>query len=277
MPRDKPVGGVVNLGRAGVVDVVHHQIAPIARNDALPVGGTAGRGGEYGHAAVAVTEGDALLHIDPRRALHAGRSHRLDLRAEEREGEVDRIDPQVEQRPAAQLRPDNPLLVGDSIAEVGRQHPRPAHHTVADQFGDRRREGHVARPDGLAEEYAPLLGEADERLGLGGVGRESLLAKDGFAAFEAHPRLGIVVRMGRSDVDEVHVGISRQLPVGAVRPREAVFAGECRGLRPVARSDRIGFHPLHSAQRARHLHRNVPGAENAHSESFHRMFVLGQK
>ena len=217
------------------------------------------------------------LHIDSRRALHAGRNHRLDLRAEEREGEVDRIDPQVEQRPAAQFRPDDPLLVGDGIAEVGRQHPRPAHRTAADQFGDRRREGHVARPDGLAEKQPPPLGEADERLGLGGVGREGLLAEDGFAALEAHPRLRIVVRMGRGDVDEVHAGIGRQLPVGAVRPRKAVLAGKKPRPSPrrARRSHRVP--PLHPAQRARHLHRNVPGTENADPEPFHRMLVLRQK
>lgn len=77
--------------------------------------------------------------------------------------------------------------------------------------------------------------------------------------------------MGRSDSQTGPRRDQPPAPRRAVRPREAVLAGESRGLRPVARSDRIGFHPFHSAQRARHLHRNVPGTENAHSESFHRI------
>ena len=253
----------------GVVDVVDDYVALVAADDALTVIGTQGRGLEYGHAAVGEAQGDALLQVDTRlgecaRGVDAGyvctETHRC---------EVECIDPEVEQRAAAQLGPQDTLHRAYGVAQMCGEHVWRADGAAGGNFGNGAREGHVPCPDGLRKEYTLTLREAYELLGLGGVGREGLLAEYGLAPLEAHARVGVVEAVGRGYVDQVDVGIVGQRLVAAVGLRYVVCRGEGFGLRPVACCYAVGLGTLHGVERRGHLDGDMPRADYSDLESFH--------
>ena len=217
---------VIDGGLLRVVDVVHHDVAFLARDDALTVVGTAGSELHHGHVAVGVAEGDALLDVHAVVVLHAVRLNVLDVGAEYHSGKVDGIDADVEQGASAQLGLGDAFLVGDGIAQVGRQHVRAADGTVEHQLADGVGEGHVACPDGFGDEHVAFLGQLQQCFGLAGVGREGLFAEHGLPVEDAQAGMLVVVGVGRGDVDQVDVRVGGQFFIRSAGFLEAPLLGE---------------------------------------------------
>ena len=101
-----------------------------------------------------------------------------------------------------------------------------------DQFPDLDADGKVARPHGLHEEDALLLGHGDELLGLGGRHGQGLFAEDILAGHEGEHGVLEVVAVGSGDVDDVDVRVVHKLLVGAIglgRARDAELVDELGG------------------------------------------------
>lgn len=71
-------------------------------------------------------------------------------------------------------------------------------------------------PNGLHEEDVLLSGSLDQLLGLGRRHSEGLLTEDILASLDGQHGVLEVVAVGSSDIDDVDVGVSDELGIGAV-------------------------------------------------------------
>lgn len=230
--RHQAVLPVVHPDGLGVVDVLHHQVAVAAVDGPVAVGHGVDGGGQYRHAAVGPGEGDAVRQVHPLLRLDAGGLDAVGP-AEGHLREVQGVDPHVQQGPAGQLRPDDPLLAGDGVAQVGGEEPGPPDGAGGQNICQKAAHGLVPGPDGLGDEQAPLPGEAGHLLGLGGVDGEGLLAEHMLAVGKAEHGVVVVVGVGGGDVHQVHGGVRQHLLIGAVGPLRPVPGGEVPGPREV--------------------------------------------
>ena len=167
-----------------IVDVLHHQVALGAVNGTEAVGDRAGSSGEDRHLPVGPGEGDAVGDIHTLGRFDAGGLDPLGP-AEDHLRKVEGVHPYVQQSAAGQLRLDDPLLVGDSVAEVGGEKLRLPDDPGVQYVRQRLPHGLVAGPDGLGDEKSLLPCIAGDLLGLTGVDGKGLLTEDVLAAAKA--------------------------------------------------------------------------------------------
>ena len=107
---------------------------------------------------------------------------------------------------------------------------------VAHELREPRRDGVVQPVEGLKEDEAALGGERRERVGLGGVARQRLLAHHVLARAQRRRRPLVVQAVEQRDVDGLDGLVGQHRRVVA-RPRDAPALGERACARRVARAD----------------------------------------
>ena len=133
-------------------------------------------------------------------------------RPEDQRAQLNGVDPEVEQRTAAELGGEVPVLGIHRPAEpeVGLDQEGLADATLADDLDQRAVGRKEPAPDGLHEEQPPAAGLLRHACRLPGVERERLLAQDVLAGPEEADGVRLVPRVRRGDVDDVDVGIGRR-------------------------------------------------------------------
>src|SRR5690606_30844292 len=236
------------------------------------------RRAQGGRPAVAVAEQVADLAVDPGRQQRPGRVH-LGRVAQHHLRQADDVDPQVEDRAAAEVEGEQPVLrvevarrteVGDDAAHL----PDRAVGQELAQPDDRRLE---ARPHRLHREDAALARRRHDGLGTRERRGERLLHEQRLAGLEHRAAVRDVPRVRGGDVDGVHLVVGEQRLVAAVRPRDAVALRErLRTLRgpgadgdqlAVAHVAEVGDDRLGDRTRSEHRpahHEREPSAHDGH-------------
>lgn len=172
---------------------------------------------EQAAAALGAGDEDGLLGVDALVGEAAGGGDRVD--ATEREArERRRIDAEVEERAAGQRRVGQALRATgvEGLAVIGEDVLDLTQKTVLEALADDVDAGEEAGPHGLHREQALGLRGVEDVLGLGGVARERLLDEDVLAGVEGEQGLGVVLGVGRGDVDDVEVRVVDEFLIGPV-------------------------------------------------------------
>ena len=144
--------------------------------------------------------------------------------------EGDRVDAEVEQRAAREVGPVHAGHVGELLAVVGDHRGDVADHSGLDGLAQLVHVRQVARPHGLHDEDACLLGGRENGLGLRRVLGKGLLDEDVLAGLDGLDRGLVVVVVRGRDVDGVDVVARHELRVGLIRVASIVRLGELLGL-----------------------------------------------
>ena len=118
-----------------------------------------------------------------------------------------------------------------------------------------------AGPHRLAQKEAARFGQREELPRLGCVGGEGLLAEHMPPRLQRQLGVLVVVGMRGSDVDQLHLLIRHQLPVGAVGARDAMLLCEAPGARKLPRAHRQYLAVRHPGHCLCHLVRDLPRAQ----------------
>ncbi len=173
--------------------------------------------------------------VDTGRTDHRVGDDALD-RAEDERAQLHGVDPEVEQRAAAELAGEVPVLGRDWTAEpeICLDQERLADATLADEIHQRTVGRQEPAPDRLHQEQSPAPRLLCHARRLPGVERERLLAQDVLPGPEGVEGVRLVARVRSGDVDDVHVRIGRQRVVVAVPGRNGEAVAE--GLGPFGRT-----------------------------------------
>jgi len=133
--------------------------------------------------------------------------------------------------PPAELRVEEPGcgIQGHPEPEVHREHPRLPYRPIGDHAPQTVHQRKEPRPHALHQEQAPPARDPNDPPSLGGVDGEGLLAEHAFSRQEAEFDVLRVERVGRGDVDDIHVRVGGEFLVARVRTGEAVGFGETVG------------------------------------------------
>ena len=155
--------------------------------------------------------GDDL--VDPRLAHHPVGHDALD-RSRGPACRVGRVDPEVEQRTAAELTGEVPVapIHRPAEPEVGLDQQRLADATLADDVDQRAVDRKETAPDGLHEEEPAAPGLLRHPCRLTGVERERLLAQHVLAGPEEADGVDLVARVRRGHVDHVDIWVGASAP-----------------------------------------------------------------
>ncbi len=143
-------------------------------------------------------------------------------------GERHRVDPEVQQRPAAQRGVAQAVLgpEGAREAEVGLHRADLTDRAVPHQLGDPADQRVAVRPHGLHQEQPALPGQSGQLPRLTRVERERLLAQDVLAGLQGEPGRLPVRRVRGCDVHDVDGVVRDELRPAAVRPLDPEPVGE---------------------------------------------------
>ena len=126
-------------------------------------------------------------------------------------------------------------------------------------------------PHRLHQEEAPLAGEQDQLASLRGVERKGLLAQHAFARFQAEPGIGVVARVRRGDVDDIDVGIMREINVARVMPASAKPLREVSGRLGRTGANRGQLGVRQHLQGRGEGRRDAPGTQDPPADRFQRI------
>ena len=114
--------------------------------------------------------------------------------------------------------------------------------------------------------------------GLAGIGSEGLFAQHGFLVLQAEESVGIVVRMWRSDIYQVHLRVFHQGLIRPVSTLQAVCPCKAFRLFPTARAYGKSLGRLHPLQSPGHLLGDVARTQDSYFILFHdSTMVIGTK
>ena len=131
---------------------------------------------ELRHHSAGKAQGDRALRVHAGVQQNGGGVHLLDFISQHHERKVYGVDPYIRQCAAAQLRPEQTLLVGMRVAQVGGEGVYFAHHAPVQQPPESGGKGHVAGPNGLGEQQAAFFRQGEQLLCLGGGRGEGFFA-----------------------------------------------------------------------------------------------------
>ncbi len=127
--------------------------------------------------------------------------------------ERQRVDAEVQQRAAAELRCAHPVPGRERAGhpEVRRDVPQFADRPVGHQLDDAPDRGVGPHPHRLHQEDPTGTGQADQILGGGHIEGERLLAEHRPAGVQAYRGRGVVCRVRSGDIDDVNLRVLGEL------------------------------------------------------------------
>ena len=213
-----------------------------------------------------VPEQCADLAVHPARGLGPARHH-LVRRTEHPAREGQGVRPEVEQRPAREVVPLDPVVRVEPGAVAPEDRADLAEHVGVQHLPDHVELRREQRPQRLGAEEPTRGREVGELLRLGRVQGDRLLDEDVLARLQREARVRAVPVVRRGDVDDVDLGVGDQVlvrPVGVPDP-EPPGEGLRGAERPAADGDDLlGGQPL---QRGDEPFRDPARADHAPAQS----------
>ena len=209
-----------------IVNVVHSQTGFSSPDDALVVTYHRCRRLDVGHHTVFENKGGGVLKVHTGIGLRALGKDTLYLGIAEHTYEIDGIDTHIQEGTATEIGTENALLMKHGITDGSSNELWLADSVRGQKVLNHLQGWLIACPDGLCNEHLALTGQIDDFLTLSVVSHESLLHKTGFALEDGFPRHLEVMTVGCGDIGKVHIGIVKQLGIGAVSTLKAPLGGE---------------------------------------------------
>lgn len=117
----------------------------------------------------------------------------------------------------------------DSKTKISLDHANLANHTLRDPFSGLLDEGYKPHPHRFHEKTLLLPGSIHHQVCLLKVHSQGLFAQDMFSRIQAHQGMLTMSRMGRSDINHIHLGIFNQGLVRSMNSSNAMLTR--KGLR----------------------------------------------
>ena len=162
---------------------------------------------------VAKHQTDGICQVHTRIRLHALALHADDIGRKEHPHEVERIDTEIEQGPATEVRPHDTRLLAHRVAEGCRQQPRDTDTTIFHELTHHFHNRLIACPDSLCQEYFPIVGQVNNLFCLPIVSHKRLLHKAWFTRQQSLFRHIEMMRVRSTHINQVHVGVVDQLSI----------------------------------------------------------------
>ena len=211
---------IKNTDLLRVVDILHLDITLVSIEHAQAVRlyqhGTV----QDGHPSVLEGQRETVLCVHACLPFHTGGRHVFDISGERHAGKIQRIHTEIQQSSAAEFRPHHPLHMCQRISQISAQGCDVSDHLAVDQVQDHLPAWHIAGPDRLGQQKSLLLCQADHFPRLLRVHRKRLLTEDVFPVLQSQLCVGIMHRMGRRHIDQIHLRIADQFFIGTVRFRK---------------------------------------------------------
>ena len=232
-----------------VVDVVDDEVAVGTCDDADVVTHTGGTRLEITKHAIGQDERDGVRQIHTRLRLHTLAIDADDVGGEEHPHEVQGIDAEVEQGTPAEVGPHDARLLAHRITEGGSKQSWRTDTAICYQFAYHIDYRLIACPDGLSQEHLPLVGQVDDLLRLPTVRHKRLLHQTGLASQQCLARHIVMMRVGRTHIDKIHLRIGHQLGIRAVCLLHIPFTGKLIRLLLCSGADGVGFTRRETSER----------------------------
>ena len=219
-------------------------------------------------AGVAQQDGGLLVHARGAQGGHGLHLHRL---AADEVGQVQGIDPQVQQRAAAQCGREQPAprIERRVEPEIGHHRAHLADGPVPRQLAGADHRRQEPGPHGLHQHHAGGAGRGDHAFDLRRVQGQGLLAQHVLALGQAEQGVLAVEGVGGADVDGIDGRVGGQFGVAAVGVGSAEFGRERSGPPVVARADGRQFGPGGLAQALGEGARDPARPQDAPADGLH--------
>ncbi len=237
------IGIVIDRQRIEIVDIFDDHIALGSLNDTHSVADPQHGSIQYRHLAVLIDQSNAVLLIQSRLRIGTMGIHAQYIMSEHHAGKIQGINTHIQKGASRQLRVNKPLHPADIIAQVCGQHHRIADHTAVQSFLNGLVHRHVADPHSLCDKYIFLLCQAEKFLCLGRIYGKGLFAQHRLSVGNTKLCIGVMLRVGRSDIDQIHLAILQKLLVGAVRFLKSVLFCKIHCLIKTPGCHSIGSYP----------------------------------